>query len=61
VDVKHGKAACLSLKMPAAVTNSSFSSCTDYGILKNADDAGDYESTNTFADVGKGKVGTFLP
>jgi hypothetical protein len=61
IDVRHGKAACLTLKMPVAVTNSTFSSCSGYGILKNVDDTSDYESSNSFANVASGKVGNLPP
>jgi len=61
IDVRYGKAACLTLKMPAAVSNSTFADCSGYGILKNIDDASDYEASNSFANVGSGKVGNLPP
>lgn len=58
VEVSHGAASCLRLQSPINVTNSTFASCTGYGILKDEDDATDYAPTNTFTAVGTGNVGT---
>lgn len=49
--------ACLDLQRDLSVTNSMFSNCAGYGILKEADDDTDYTDTNTFSDNELGDVG----
>ena len=61
IDVRHAKAACLTLIAPVAVTHSSFSDCSGYGILKNIDDTSDYSITNSFTNVVSGKIGNLPP
>lgn len=58
VEVRNGKDACLTLRSSIPVTHSTFAACEGYGILKASADTRDYESTNTFSDVGSGGVGT---
>lgn len=47
----------LRLAKPVPVTNSAFFECSEYGVLKDADDDTDYTETNTFTDMGQGNVG----
>ena len=58
VEVSGGKDACATLRSSVAVTHSTFSKCTGYGILKKSTDTRDYETGNTFTAVGSGNVGT---
>jgi hypothetical protein len=61
VEVGHAGSAgsaCLTVHTPIAVTNSTFFTCTGYGILKDAEDTNLYTDTNTFTAVGAGNVGT---
>jgi hypothetical protein len=57
VEVSHGADYCLRVQNPIPVTNSTFSTCTGAGILKDADDTALYTDTNTFTAVGT-NVGT---
>jgi hypothetical protein len=51
VEVSHGADYCLRVQNPITVTNSTFSTCTGAGILKDADDTELYTDTNTFTAV----------
>lgn len=59
VEISHGRSACLILNSAVSVTNSKFSNCTGYGILKRTAITTDYTATNTFSAVPSGNVGTF--
>ena len=58
VEVSGGQDACLTLRSSIAVTHSTISKCTGYGILKKSTDTRDYETGNTFTAVGSGNLGT---
>jgi len=57
VEVSGGQAACATFRSSIAVTHSTFSQCTGYGLLKRSTDTRDYETGNTFTAVGSGNVG----
>jgi hypothetical protein len=61
VEIAHAggaaDAACLLLRNPVEVTNSSFSDCAGYGVLRGELDLGDYATGNTFTNMGVGNVG----
>lgn len=57
VEVSHAAASCLRVQSSIDVTNSTFSNCTGFGILKDAEDPNLYTETNTFTAVGT-NVGT---
>ncbi len=51
VEIGHGGDACLTLRRPLPVTNSTFFDCEGVGILKLASDTSDYTESNSFEGV----------
>ena len=63
VEIAHaggaeGDGACLRLETAVVVSNCSFFASSGYGILREPGDGSDYQSSNAFAEMTLGAVGS---